>query len=345
MSILRKIYLGVKLVFNLKSIFYRSPWVFVSENKDWSIFHDGIGLVNNLKKRGVKSWITFHPNLVYRSCVHFGSINVFYTKYEKLLFKNNRIFVTFFHGYRGDELGTDLKIDYLLFHLDDIEAIFVSNSIMLGRLIDYGISQAKIKLIPIPIENNIVSRPLKRVKPNFTIGSFQKDGIGWSKGLEPKLIKGPDIFCTILKTLIPDIDFDVLLVGPARGYVVEELKKANIRFEHHYYNDLKSVQARYNDIDVYIMASREEGGPKSILECVAAGVPILCTEVGMAVDVFKNMPNLVSDFSIEDFRSKIIDIYNGNSYKYTQYYKEILDTYSWDKVIHEYIKVYERKKV
>ena len=27
----------------------------------------------------------------------------------------------------------------------------------------------------------------------FVVGSFQKDGVGWGEGLEPKLIKGPDV--------------------------------------------------------------------------------------------------------------------------------------------------------
>ena len=30
-------------------------------------------------------------------------------------------------------------------------------------------------------------------KDKIIIGSFQKDGVGWEEGNEPKLIKGPDI--------------------------------------------------------------------------------------------------------------------------------------------------------
>ena len=41
-------------------------------------------------------------------------------------------------------------------------------------------------------------------------GSFQKDGDGWGRGNNPKLIKGPDIFIKtvqILKDKIPELLF------------------------------------------------------------------------------------------------------------------------------------------
>ena len=31
----------------------------------------------------------------------------------------------------------------------------------------------------------------------FVVGSFQKDGVGWGEGLEPKLIKGPDVLLAV----------------------------------------------------------------------------------------------------------------------------------------------------
>jgi len=37
-------------------------------------------------------------------------------------------------------------------------------------------------------------------------------------------------------------------------------------------------------LDLYIVASREEGEPKAILESMASGVPLVTTEVGQAMD-------------------------------------------------------------
>jgi glycosyltransferase involved in cell wall biosynthesis len=340
-----KIKLLLDLLSNLRSFFFKTPWVFVSENKDWSIYHDGVNLTSFLEKKGIKSWLTFNPHFVFRSCVHFGSINVFYLKYNKLVFKNNRIFVTFFHGYRGDDSNSDCKIDYLLDNLDNIETVIVSNSIMYKRLIEYGFRQDKLNLIPIPIDPakfhfNVHAKSRKK----FTIGSFQKDGVGWLHGTDPKYIKGPDILCNILKSLVGSIDFEVLLIGPARGYVINQLSAAGIDFKYCCYNNIDQVHTNYSKIDLYIMASREEGGPKSILECVASNVPILCTEVGMAVDVFAGMPNLISNFDTYHFKRKILEIYSGEISKYTSSYEDILRKYSWEAIIPSYLRLYHHIK-
>ena len=48
----------------------------------------------------------------------------------------------------------------------------------------------------------------------FVVGSFQKDGVGWGEGLEPKLIKGPDVLLDVAERLarrIPQLYF--LLTG------------------------------------------------------------------------------------------------------------------------------------
>ena len=39
------------------------------------------------------------------------------------------------------------------------------------------------------------------------------------------------------------------------------------------------------------MTSREEGGPKSILECMATGTPVVATRCGMALDLIENGRN------------------------------------------------------
>ena len=38
-------------------------------------------------------------------------------------------------------------------------------------------------------------------------------------------------------------------------------------------------------LDVYVITSREEGGPKALLESLACGIPLITTNVGMAHDV------------------------------------------------------------
>jgi glycosyltransferase involved in cell wall biosynthesis len=41
-------------------------------------------------------------------------------------------------------------------------------------------------------------------------------------------------------------------------------------------------------MDIYIVTGWHEGGPKAVLESMAAGVPLVTTRVGQAMDLVQN---------------------------------------------------------
>ncbi len=126
----------------------------------------------------------------------------------------------------------------------------------------------------------------------FVVGSFQKDGVGWEEGLEPKLIKGPDVFLSTIEKLKKDVgDLFVLLSGPSRGYVKRGLEKMQVPYKHMYIKSYPDVAKLFQTLDVYLVASRQEGGPKAILESMASGVPLVTTRVGQAMDMVKHGEN------------------------------------------------------
>jgi glycosyltransferase involved in cell wall biosynthesis len=47
----------------------------------------------------------------------------------------------------------------------------------------------------------------------------------------------------------------------------------------------------YEAIDLCLVASREEGGPRAVLESMAIGVPLVTTRVGQAVDLVRHGSN------------------------------------------------------
>ena len=122
----------------------------------------------------------------------------------------------------------------------------------------------------------------------IVIGSFQKDGSGWKDGLNPKLIKGPDLFVSTLKLLFSrGYPVFALLTGPARGYVKKELKNVEYLI---FIPILKIIMILYPFImhlDIYLITSREEGGPMGLLESIACGTPVASTNVGMAKDIIR----------------------------------------------------------
>jgi glycosyltransferase involved in cell wall biosynthesis len=47
----------------------------------------------------------------------------------------------------------------------------------------------------------------------------------------------------------------------------------------------------YHALDLYLVTSREEGGPLAILESLATGTPIVSTKVGLAPDLINHAWN------------------------------------------------------
>jgi len=115
----------------------------------------------------------------------------------------------------------------------------------------------------------------------YVIGSFQKDTEG--KTNEPKMSKGPDIFVNIMESIQKDHpDLLVVLSGTRRTYIIGELEKRGIKYKYFEMIELKEINELYNCLDLYVVSSRVEGGPRAIIEAGLAKIPIISTDVGIA---------------------------------------------------------------
>ena len=77
----------------------------------------------------------------------------------------------------------------------------------------------------------------------------------------------------------------VLLSGKRRGYIINELEKADIDFLYFEMADFITLNKLYNCLDLYIVSSRTEGGPQAIVECGITKTPIISTNVGFASEI------------------------------------------------------------
>ena len=269
--------------------------VYVVDNANWSIKWDGIHITENLTKTGRNSWVDASPSLYKNKIIHFGSSYVF-EQFSSKLNSNNKYFVNFFHGKFGDDPVLDRRYNLLKKHIDNIDGVIYSTSIMKERFLEFGIPKEKLFYVPIgvdlksfkPASKEFIKSTRKSLgipEDAFVIGSFQKDGDGWGEGMSPKLIKGPDTFIEMAKQINQKRPVFCLLSGPARGFVKKGLEDANVPFLHEYFENYFDVIPFYQILDAYIITSREEGGPKALLEAMACGVPVVTTDVGMARDV------------------------------------------------------------
>lgn len=170
------------------------------------------------------------------------------------------------------------------------------------QLIEWDAEGKKIRVIPLGVDishfhpaagsdKKDIRSQLGIPEDAFVIGSFHKDGEGWKEGLKPKMIKGPDILCDVLENVAEKHRIHVLLTGPARGYVKERLTRAGIDFTHRFLDNYLDIAPLYRALDLYLVTSRAEGGPKGILESMASGVPLVSTCMGMAPDVIRSGEN------------------------------------------------------
>jgi glycosyltransferase involved in cell wall biosynthesis len=167
-------------------------------------------------------------------------------------------------------------------------------------VLEAGVAPDRVSRIPIGIDlesfplvdpdrRAMARRSLDLEDDAFVIGSFQKDGVGWGEGLEPKSIKGPDVLVNALDVVRAHLpELVVLLTGPARGYVRAELDRYGITYRHLLAGSRAQLARAYQALDCYVVPSRQEGGPKGVLEAMATGVPLVTTRVGQA-------PELVDD--------------------------------------------------
>ena len=66
---------------------------------------------------------------------------------------------------------------------------------------------------------------------------------------------------------------------------MSELKKYQINYSYFEMANFGAINELYNCLDLYIVSSRYEGGPQSILECGVTKTPIISTDVGIASEI------------------------------------------------------------
>jgi glycosyltransferase involved in cell wall biosynthesis len=270
----------------------------VGEGANWSIDRDlqaVAALAGRLDIDVVRRW---PPGAARRQSLFYGS-HFTYFDWPPAPEAEHRVAITYFHGRPGTPGSPefDLAYEQLRRRREEIHRVQVTHRELEDIVLSSGIDRGKVFRIPIGVEPKLfrahdaearaeARRALGLPVDAFVVGSFQKDGVGWEEGLEPKLIKGPDVLVSTLAEVhraVPELH--VLLSGPARGYVKAGLQRHGIPYVHRLVPRYEEIGSLYAAVDAYVVASRQEGGPKGVLEAMAAGVPVVTTNVGQAPDL------------------------------------------------------------
>jgi glycosyltransferase involved in cell wall biosynthesis len=285
----------------------------VGERTAWSVDEDARQLEATARRLGYEvapsEWARFGGGQAVFLTSHFEALQ------PRWLDTTHALGTAYLHGRPGTPgyPEFDRAYDVLAASPGRFAAIQVTHAEMRDLVLAAGVEPGVVHEIPIGIdlehfppvgpELRAAARgALDLPADAFVVGSFQKDGVGWGEGLEPKLVKGPDVLVAALERAAGEVDdLVVLLTGPARGYVRGALDRRGIAYRHALAGDRAELARAYQALDAYVVASRQEGGPKGVLESMGSGVPLVTTPVGQARELAVDGENaLVVDVDDEE---------------------------------------------
>jgi len=253
--------------------------------------------------------------------------------WNQLLSIKYRVMSLFFRKKTLACITNDLthQIENLEKIIDRIDIFVYANSKQKEQLVAKGIKDTKLYFNPFYVDENIFKKldltkeelcakfniDFEKIKDKKLVGSFQRDSLGTDLS-KAKWQKNPDMLIEIMNKL--DNTYLLLLAGPRRHYIINRCKKLSI--DYIYVGDLSYVDnnvddllinaikiedmpSLYNLIDLYIVSSSSEGGPKAIPESLLCGTHIISSDVGFARDLLTN-DNIYSDS--EDALKKISNL-------------------------------------
>lgn len=234
--------------------------------------------------------------------------------WNKLLTIPFKIFNTFFKKKIIATITNDLSHQESLVTklIDKVDIFVYASSKQKNVLEKLGVKSEKLTFNPFYVDEIIFKKldiskkdiydklniDYKSIKDKVLIGSFQRDSLG-SDLNKPKWQKNPDILIDIMRLLDRD-KFVLCLAGPRRHYIIEQCKKYDISYifvgdESFIKNCKDDVDCNglaleimpylYNLIDIYIVSSKSEGGPKAIPESLLCKTKVISTDVGFATDL------------------------------------------------------------
>lgn len=232
--------------------------------------------------------------------------------------------------------------------LSIVDIFVYANSKQKNKLLELGVNRNSLYFNPFYVDESVFNNleiskedicnkfnlNYQDIKDKKLIGSFQRDSLGTDLS-QAKWQKDPDMLIDIMKKL-DNRKYILLLAGPRRHYIVNKCKEFNVNYifvgDERYINNniddllinainIEKMPYLYSLIDLYIVSSKSEGGPKAIPESILCGTPVLSTSVGFAEDllndanIYKNSKEAVLKIDNSSLDSKVNKYYTFSLFR------------------------------
>lgn len=207
------------------------------------------------------------------------------------------------------------------------------------ELIDIGIKSRKIKVIHNGIDTDLFI-PAKET-------SFDKKNLLWvgryarGKGVDYLI----DAF-NIVKSRHPESTLTMIGKGPEKERIIQKIHDLNLSDSIIMRDFVQNSElvGLYQNSSVFVLPSLEEGVPRTILESMSCGVPVVCSRLPQLVDIVDGGGVLVPLKDSQTLADRISEILSNSPL--AEEFREkgrrnAVENHSWKDTVKETIKLYE----
>lgn len=284
----------------------------------------------------IKAIKAFGPDVVHmhKSRLHYFLLPILWCNIKKRLYT--------VHNLAEKDTGNKWlrKLMAFGFHSCHVCPVAISDTCRDSLAVAYNLNKEVIPCIYNGIDINKFQRAKKRVPPQKGTLTIVSVGRFSHQKNYPLLLRVAEK----IHLMWPEVSFVILGDGELRGEIERQIIVQNGQEYIHLMGNVSDVRSYLWNADAFLMTSDYEGLPLTVLEAMAAGLPIISTKAGGIVDVVSDGENgfLVNCGDVDALVGAIGQLCTSPELcsHFSEKSRELSARYSLENMAEEYLRMY-----
>ena len=186
------------------------------------------------------------------------------------------------HGFTGGGYRNRLYEAVQSLALRRADAVIAVSAPLVRRLTDAGVRRERIHCVPNGFAPTNPPAPRAEARRRLGISGDAKV-VGWVGRLSRE--KGADVMLYALSECDPSWRLSIIGAGPELDQLKQEAARLGITERIVWHGEVADAGSLFTAFDAFVLSSRTEGTPITLLEAMNSRVPIVATRVGGVPDV------------------------------------------------------------